>query len=283
MDSVRKLLRVPFIEKALSAFPKRPDSLPGKIVPGNYLYSKPSIRSKTIDGITMEFDLSNYVDHYIYFNFIDNSLDKLYSYAKPGTVVFDIGTNIGYVALKLAKEVGPTGKVYGFEPDVDNFKKAQHNISDLNPWAKNLIIDNSGFGDKKGQFKLYAVDEGNNGMNQIRNDLSEGTRYSVINIEVLDDYIAERKISPPGLMKIDTEGYEMNIIKGGVKTIKEHKPVLFIEIDENNLKLQNNSARELVSFIKELKYTIIHTGTGKEVLTSDDFTNCHFDGLCLPQ
>ena len=281
-DSVRKLFMVPFIEKILAYPPKRPQSLLGKILPGNYLYPKNSIRKIQKDGISLELDLHDYVEHFIYFNYITAEEKVLCSSAKPGMVVFDIGTNIGYVALKLAKQVGDSGKVYGFEPDPVNFKKAYRNITELNTWCTNVHIENMGLGDKKGQFKLYAIEEGNNGMHQVRNDDLTGVNFSTITIEVIDEYIVNNNIPGPQLIKIDTEGYEMNILRGSIKTLQTYRPVLFIEVDDNNLKLQNQSASSLINFISSLNYNIVNVQTGNKVNLTDNFSDCHFDVLCSP-
>lgn len=283
LNAIRKLFRVPFIEKILAYPPKRQESLIGRILPGNYLYPKNSIRKIEKDGISLELDLHDYVEHFIFYNYITDEDTLLYSTAKPGMVVYDIGTNIGYIALLLAKQVGNSGKVFGFEPDPVNFKKAYRNIKELNTWCNNVQIANVGLGDKKGQFKLYAVEEGNNGMHQVRNDDVAGRSFSTINVEVLDEYLINNNIPSPQLIKIDTEGYEMHVLLGSIKTIQTYKPVLFIEVDDNNLKLQNQSAALLIDFISSLNYKVINVHTGNEVSVNYNFANCHFDVLCTPK
>jgi len=281
MDTIRKMLRVPLFEKMLAYPPKKPGSLLGKILPGNYLYPLRSIRKWVKNGIRLELDLSDYLQHYLYFNYSDKSLDKLCSLAKPGMIILDIGANIGYLALRLAKKVGNEGRIYSFEPDADNYKKAVHNINELNPWCNNIYIENMGLGDKKGQYKLFIMDELNNGMHQVH-DYVPDKPYSIINIEVLDEYVSEKQMPAPGLIKIDTEGYEMNILKGAVKTIVKYKPVLFIELDDNNLRGQNSSAKEIVTFLKAMGYILRGVEDDKEIALTDNFANCHFDCICYP-
>jgi FkbM family methyltransferase len=281
-DSIRKLLMMPVIEKILACPPKRQQSLIGRILPGNYLYPKNAVRKIQKDGICLELDLHDYLEHFIFYNYITSEDEALFSAAKPDMIVFDIGTNIGYVALKLAKLVGSEGKVYGFEPDSVNFRKASRNIKELNPWCKNLQIFNLGLGDQKGQFKLYSIEESNNGMHQVRKEDVPGRDFSMISIEVIDEYITKSNIPGPQLIKIDTEGYEMNVLLGSIKTIQTYRPVLFIEVDDNNLRLQNQSATVLIDFISNLNYNIINIQTGSKVSSRDNFSNCHFDVLCNP-
>ena len=120
-------------------------------------------------------------------------------------------------------------------------------------------------------------------MHQVRNDDVAGRSFSTINVEVLDEYLINNNIPGPQLIKIDTEGYEMNVLLGSIKTIQTYKPVLFIEVDDNNLKLQNQSAALLIDFISRLNYKVINVHTGNEVSVNYNFANCHFDVLCTPK
>lgn len=57
-------------------------------------------------------------------------------------------------------------------------------------------------------------------------------------------------------------------------------PMLFIELDNNNLKEQSSSASELVHILNKLGYTIRHAISDRAIKEGDDFSNCHFDILC---
>jgi len=275
MDTIKKIFRGNFIEKTLALMPKSPESFLGRIVPGNYLYSKGSVRSVKRNDIAMKLDISEYGQHYVYFNYTDLSLKALLELAKPGMVVYDIGCNIGWTSLNLAKKVTAEGIVYAFEPDPVNFKIAQYNVA-LNSQYNNIVIENIGLGAKKGEFKLFQVDDKNIGMRQIREDADSA--FSLVQVEILDEYLKR----VPGLIKIDTEGYEMNILKGAINVLKKYSPALFIEVDDNNLRIQKSSAGELIEFLASLNYTVFEAEHNTKVLPTDNFTNCHFDVVCQP-
>ena len=52
------------------------------------------------------------------------------------------------------------------------------------------------------------------------------------------------------MIKIDVEGFEMKVLRGGGKTLKTFKPSLFIELDDNNLKDVGSCAKDLVKFLR---------------------------------
>ena len=64
--------------------------------------------------------------------------------------------------------------------------------------------------------------------------------------------------------------------------IMKHKPVLFIELDDNNLREQGNNARELIQSLITLEYSIMDARTGSIIDENTNYTNCHFDILCKP-
>lgn len=57
-------------------------------------------------------------------------------------------------------------------------------------------------------------------------------------------------------------------------------PILFIEVDDNNLKKVESSAKELIALIEELGYDITNANDNSKVSSKDNFTNCHFDIIC---
>jgi FkbM family methyltransferase len=172
--------------------------------------------------------------------------------------------------------------VLGFEPDSVNYQKALKNIG-LNSFD-NLEVVNKGLGPAEATARLFRVNEGNAGMNRILPETGEGERgpigSDVIEIVALDDFAAERGLPPIDLIKIDVEGYEMNVLRGAQGILRQHRPILFIELDDDNLRVQNDSAAQLVSFLEGHGYRIYRADNKKKVTSADDFTACHFDIIC---
>src|SRR6185369_10140974 len=72
---------------------------------------------------------------------------------KPGQTVLDIGANIGYYTLIAAKLVGPTGKVYAFEPDPANFRLLKKNVEGNG--HTNVVLVDCAVSDKDQKVRLY--------------------------------------------------------------------------------------------------------------------------------
>jgi len=90
-------------------------------------YLAPVLPTKEIvtlhDGIRMELVLNEYVQSqlYLFGTFEPATIKVLKRPVKTGDTALDIGANVGYMSLVLAKCVGNSGKVFSFEPDSKNF------------------------------------------------------------------------------------------------------------------------------------------------------------------
>ena len=224
-----------------------------KLVPPNYLYSKGKYKKVNRNGINYQLDISNVVDHSFYFNLEKPSYDSILPQLKYANVILDIGGNIGTSALYYAS-INPTAKILSFEPHPDTFEKAVENI-ELNTF-QNIELINLGLGTQQASLKLYEVDEHNPGMNRI---LTEEANF------------------PFKIIKVDVEGYEYAVLSGAKETLKSN-PLLFIEVNDNNLKENKSSAKELVELLITAGYsTFYRADNGESISSTTHFNNCHFD------
>ena len=96
----------------------------------------------------------------------------------------------------------------------------------------------------------------------------------------LDEYIEQQQIPKIDFIKIDTEGYEMHVLKGAVETLKKFRPLLFVELSDDNLRQQNNTPQELVLFLNGLGYSAKNAETNEIISPQSNLHNCFMDILC---
>lgn len=248
-----------------------------KLTPNHTDYSKGSLRSVTRAGIRYDLDISNIVDWYIYFDFKERAHSTLLSLIKTTDTVIDIGANIGLVSLKAAK-IATRGKIHGFEPFPATFDRLANHITINN--LSNVALYNIGLGNQDGELPFETDFEGNPGMYRI--GTTTGKASTKVKVRKLDDVAGEQHITRVDLIKIDVEGYEFEVLKGAEKIIRDHKPVLFIEVDDEYLKNQHSSAKELIAWLQEKGYSIQNALTDEPIEYSQDFSNCHLDVIAFP-
>lgn len=145
-------------------------------------------------------------------------------WAKPGAVVYDLGANVGYVSLLLARAVGANGQVYAFEPLPANQARLRRNL-ELNPGVNVELIpaaaaEHSG----RASFALHGSDD----MGRLHSAGSPAEKSIEVKTIALDAFAKSHPT--PALVKIDVEGAEALVLQGMQQLLRARQPVLFIEL-----------------------------------------------------
>lgn len=171
-----------------------------------------------------------------YLNGENQFLKSLLS-SKSKPIIIDVGANIGKYA-QLVFDSNPKSRIYCFEPHPKTFKKLKENLQNY----QLVELINKGVGDRKSTLELfdYAESEGSTHAT-FHKGVIEGLREKKVgSIEVdvidLDSYLLSTKIDTVDLLKIDTEGNELNVLKGLRKALKNNKvDTIHFEFNEMNI------------------------------------------------
>jgi FkbM family methyltransferase len=144
-----------------------------------------------------------------------------------GFVAIDVGAHHGYYALILSRLVGPKGRVIAFEPVPPNFQILTENV-DLNHCA-NVEVINKAVLDKSARLDASPRNEKDSASFSL---LSNQNGQSIgVDAISLDDFLTHRE-GRINFIGIDAEGGEGMVLKGALKTIELHHPILLIEVHE---------------------------------------------------
>ena len=166
--------------------------------------------------------------------------------------IIDIGASVGLYSL-YAKYL-PNSHFYSYEPFEFNYMLLNENIKLNN--ITNVSTFKLALGDKKDKAILNTCLY-HNGLHTMGSNPLRFTDINPVEIEVdtIDNIFFNNNIDVD-YIKIDTEGYEYKILKGGEKTIKKNKPIIQLEYHETNMKQCNITPSELMNYIDELDYKI---------------------------
>lgn len=152
----------------------------------------------------------------------------LTNYAKPGMTVIDIGANVGYYTVRLGDVVGPTGKLYAFEPNPELYPYLLENIK-INGFSDHVTVFNHGLGDKETKLILNFGSYHLGGGSIVKQQSATFDRSVEVLVKRLDDVLHE--VAAVDLVKLDVEGFEPQVLRGA-EAIISRSPVaaLLIEI-----------------------------------------------------
>ena len=177
--------------------------------------------------------MDNFIDWsaYFYGAYEKDCLDKLYlpllrSSDRP--ILLDIGANIGHHSLYLKSACHA---IHAFEPDQGCQKEFERKIKACD--ASNITIHKFGLGENDAVETLYSSTTNNTGTNSlIANHSANNQRETKISIKNADKYIESLDLPSITLVKIDVEGFELEVLRGLPNTLNIHRPSLIIEISE---------------------------------------------------
>ncbi|MEZ5422429.1 MAG: FkbM family methyltransferase [Pyrinomonadaceae bacterium] len=257
------------------------NSFLARVPPKHIDYPRNSWRTAEANGITLSLDISDLIGWYVYWGLTDAPRKRLYSLIEPGDCVIDIGANLGETALNAARLVGPDGRVFALEPFPANFELLSTNIG-LNTF-ENITIINKAIGAENQILQMVVADENNAGMNRISDaSSSESQKTTDVEVTKLDDLVTQLGIRKIDLIKVDVEGFEMNVLHGAASVLKAHRPKLFVEVIDTYLRRQGSSTAEVLALLESLDYRLTHANTGDRVSSRDKFEETQFDVVALP-
>ncbi len=176
-----------------------------------------------------------------YGEWCEPGLDILLQCVARGGTVLDVGANIGTHTVALAKKVGPNGRVIAFEPQRMIYQNLCANVS-LNRLT-NVDCLQKGVGEGNSVFHVPVLDpetQQNFGAFEI-SGFKIGEPVEIVTIDSLS-------LEACSLIKVDVEGMEKDVLMGASDTIRQYRPLMFVE--NNNLE----KSKELISSIFAMDY-----------------------------
>ena len=177
--------------------------------------------------------LNDYVGKSAYFvGDLDRKVSWILSQiVKEGDTVFDIGANIGIVTLHLSQLTKSSGMVYAFEPNP--YLAALLRETLLKNSLSNVKLFPIALGSQKSKLQLSIPDGNMGAASLVRRSQFINQKIIDVEVDTLANIIEQEKIKNIKLIKIDVEGFEADVLKGGMSFLKEVKPtVILFELNQ---------------------------------------------------
>jgi FkbM family methyltransferase len=156
--------------------------------------------------------------------------EVMLKYLKPDDCFYDVGAHIGYYSLFASRYVGVKGSVISFEPDSDNIAVFRENLA-KNNLMQILIVPAAVWSDEGVVVFQKGADYSSRMSGRVVSNNSAaafGAEMLSCSAVSLDSFCLSHR--PPTFIKIDVEGEEIDVLKGARQTLAQHKPVLLIEV-----------------------------------------------------
>lgn len=156
----------------------------------------------------------------------EDEVAKLLSLINENSVVVEVGANIGTITVPMAKAAA---KVYAYEPQPKTHALLARNV-EQNGLLNKVHIYSVALSDKEGETFISDVDYDAEKLNGGSASLNDNGGVQVKKTTLDSEFTIDERID---LIKIDVEGHELEVLKGGIETITRHKPFIYVENDRS--------------------------------------------------
>ena len=196
------------------------------------------------------------------------NLQLLQSLVRPGTWMFDVGANIGLMAVPILRSA-PQAKVLSFEPSPNSLRFLERTLAESGLGDRWKLIPKS-VGAVPGitRFFVSASETGcYDGVAETgRAGKQEAVDLPMTTLDVEWEALGCPEVS---VIKIDVEGWESQVILGGMRLFKEKKPYVLLEWEPRNLEKAGVVNHQLLEIADRIGYKIFTPGEFIEVANSE--------------
>lgn len=173
--------------------------------------------------------------------------------------IIDVGANVGFYAVLLAKHTAPQRTVVAFEPCEGAYRRLEKNISHNAVGDKVRLIPKAA-SSSEGTSYIHEL-EGRSEYSSLSPLIHPSTAHGrklihTIQTTTVDKVVADHLLSP-GFIKIDVEGGEYLVLEGSMKTLAQCRPIILLELSDQLLRAAGSSADQLLTTMKRIDYLIV--------------------------
>ncbi len=194
---------------------------------------------------------------------------------RPGSIVLDIGANIGLYTCLFAHKAGPSGQVMAFEPEPGVFNLLKRNVG-LNDFGDRVQLFNIALSDRRGTADFNVFPEAGSVYNSLGNTEAYGlTSCSTISVptDTLDRVLTDAGLPEVSLIKIDAEGAESLVIEGAGDVLsRADRTVVVAELNEEAASACSSSIERTIDLMQRhgfVPYKLSRSGELKHLETND--------------
>jgi FkbM family methyltransferase len=227
--------------------------------------------TKIDQGVKIRLHFDSELSRLIYVDdFERTEREFLKAYLRPGDLFVDVGANIGLFSLIAARLVGPSGKVYAFEPTGRIYERLTNNVR-LNGFD-DILCFRLALSDQIGQQSLFISEDRFDAWNSFAHPVAgQSFENERVDCETWDDFALKHNLlGRIAMMKLDVEGWEARVLSGAKQALsREGAPLLQVEFTDATAASAGSSCEELYHVLESLGYRMFIYDSWRNELIHD--------------
>jgi FkbM family methyltransferase len=160
---------------------------------------------------------------------------------QPDWVCIDAGANVGYHSILMGR-LAPLGEVHAFEP-TSTYEMLLKNVTHNNAQSVRPVrmgLSNRSF---SGELLLYRI-------------WGQDPENTQCDYTTVDDYVAEKELNRVDLIKIDVDGFDLEVLWGAEKTFERFSPIVVVELN-HALSTRGYTPSQAMDFMLQCRYSSV--------------------------
>lgn len=189
-------------------------------------------------------------------------------------VVFDVGANIGQT-VESFKTRWPEAYIHSFEPINTAFEQLKKLKYDR------VIYNNMAVGNFNGEQEIIIYPEDSSVLNSLKPNLrpEHSNNKQTVQVIEIDRYVESQNIKIIDLLKIDTEGFELEVLEGAKNTLQNNNVKLILaEVGFSVKNQRNTNLADVIKYLDEFDYTLynLYEPSYRNLKTANHYANALF-------
>jgi FkbM family methyltransferase len=197
----------------------------------------------------------------------------LWRFLRPGMRFFDVGANEGVYSVIAALKLGETGRVAAFEPSPRERRRLRIHLR-LNRLRLVDVVP-CAVAAAEGEGTLTTVISGNTGRNSLLPpQTTDPTEPIRVETTTIDSYLTQKRVERVDIVKIDTEGAELQILEGAENLLRKMRPLIICEVLDQSTCPWGYPAREIITKLRHHGYEwfeILRDGSVRRHSTQSEY------------
>jgi len=222
----------------------------------------PPVQVEVEPGMVMVLDPGDVIDREILATgkWSDNVWGLIEQHLEDGSVLIDVGAHIGSMTLRASNRVGLSGVIVAVEPNPVTAIRLRRNIAASG--SANVRVRQVACGRMRDSLDLYAGPPENSGATSLSRlfamqHSSDGETVYRVEVVPLDEIVESLGLERVDVIKIDTEGAEVEVLRGATRTLEQLRPAIVLETVDDHLKTMGDSLEILEDLLAQAGYVQI--------------------------
>jgi FkbM family methyltransferase len=222
-------------------------------------------------------DTANFIEWCVLFKgqFGDGTATLIGRFLKPGMVAFDVGANNGTETILMSEAVGTEGRVIAVEPAAAARARLVRNL-ELNCSPNVTIVDRC-LGRSPGDhvFLIMSTTANPTASSCVGSKPPRAADTEIVDVgavSTLDSVTIDLGVSRVDLIKIDTDGNEVDVLAGSVETLQTHHPTVIFEFEPSYYRTHGSAWTDAYDLMTGVGYDLFKVAVGRSAMDAQPLT-----------